>query len=244
MSEAFVSEIYASVQGEGPFTGERQIFVRLAGCPLRCSYCDTPGSLVARGHERLSDADAFRRIMKLAGRGGRRIRSVAVTGGEPLAQHGFLSDLLSRLKKKGFRVYLETAGVMPERLAKVIDDCDVVSMDIKLPSATGRAYWNEHRRFLDVAGAKAFAKMVVERRSKPAEVSAAVRLLARMRRPPLLIIQPASAMPATAIPFGSSTTKGADAPTAEQVAEAYAFAKKRLPDVLVMPQQHKIWGVP
>jgi len=51
-------------------------------------------------------------------------------------------------------------------------------------------------------------------------------------------------MPATAIPFGSSATKGADAPTAEQVAEAYAFAKKRLPDVLVMPQQHKIWGVP
>ena len=228
--EGYVSEIYASLQGEGPFAGQRQVFVRLAGCPLRCNYCDTPGSLVARGHERVSVDDAARRIKKVAGA---RVRTVSVTGGEPLAQHRFLADLLPRLKKSGFRVYLETAGVHPDRLASLIALCDVVSMDIKLPSATGRTHWKEHRGFLKVAGEKAIAKLVLEKRSTAEEVSRAVELLAEQARPPLLVIQPATPIPPKA-----------EAPSSDQIADAYEKATRRLERVLVMPQQHKIWGVP
>src|ERR1041385_2261185 len=98
---AFISEIFATVQGEGPFTGERQIFVRLAGCPLRCRYCDTPKSLVARGHPFLSSAEVLRRVRKLRRR--TRARTVSLTGGEPLAQAGFLAELAGKLKASGFR---------------------------------------------------------------------------------------------------------------------------------------------
>jgi organic radical activating enzyme len=230
VSEAYVSEIFASVQGEGPFTGERQVFLRLAGCPLRCNYCDTPNSLVAAGHERVSDEEALRRIVRLAGK---KIRAVSVTGGEPLAQARFLKDLLPRLKKKGFRVHLETAGMLPTALAQVVDYCDVVSTDIKLPSATGKALWREHKRFLQIAGAKAYAKMVLEKRSTAAEVDRAVDLLRSEKPSPLLVIQPATPMPGRA-----------EAPSAEQIAEAFDRARRRLPHVLVMPQQHKIWQVP
>ncbi len=230
MIDAYVSEIFESVQGEGPYTGERQIFFRLAGCPLRCNYCDTPGSLVAKGHEKVTEDEAFRRVIRMAGD---RIRTVSVTGGEPLSQVGFLDGFLTRLKKKGFRIYLETAGVLPDALAKLIDRCDVVSMDIKLPSATGKSHWREHKRFLAIAGDKAYAKMVLERRSSQAEVDQAVALLAESDSPPLFVIQPATPIPGHA-----------EAPTPDQIADAFERARRRLSRVLVMPQQHKLWQVP
>jgi organic radical activating enzyme len=230
MSEAYVSEIYLSIQGEGPFTGERQVFFRLAGCPLRCNYCDTPGSLVAKGHEKVSDEEACRRILKVAGP---KVRSVSITGGEPLAQARFLKDLLPRLKRKGFRILLETAGIFPDALSDVVASCDVVSMDLKLPSATGKSHWREHKRFLSVAGEKAYAKMVLERRSTAQEVDQAVALLAGADAPPLLVIQPATPIPGNA-----------EAPTAEQIADAFERARRSLSQVLVMPQQHKTWQVP
>jgi len=230
MSEAFVSEVYASVQGEGPYTGQRQVFFRLAGCPLRCNYCDTPGSLVAKGHEKISDEEAFQRIVSVAGT---QVRTVSVTGGEPLAQVRFLKDLLGRLKKKGFRVHLETAGILPAALEDVIDRCDVVSMDIKLPSATGKTHWQDHKRFLRIAGAKAYAKIVLERRSTAAEIERAITMLTETAEPPLLVIQPATPMPGRA-----------EAPTSDQIADAFEEAQRRLPRVLVMPQQHRQWQVP
>lgn len=230
MTEGYVSEIFESVQGEGPFAGERQVFLRLAGCPLRCNYCDTPGSLVARGHEKVAVDDIHRRVVKVAGK---RVRTVSVTGGEPLAQHRFLAVLLPRLRKSGFRIYLETAGIFPDRLAEIVDLCDVVSMDLKLPSATGKKHWADHRKFLAVAGDKAIAKVVLEKRSTGLEISTVVNLLAERKNPPLLVIQPATPIPPRA-----------SAPSADQVADAYARARKKLERVLVMPQQHKIWNVP
>jgi len=230
MKEGFVSEIFESVQGEGPYAGERQVFLRLAGCPLRCNYCDTPGSLVAKGHERATVDDIHRRVVKVAGQ---RVKTVSVTGGEPLTQHRLLVELLPKLRRSGFRIHLETAGIYPERLSEIIDFCDVVSMDIKLPSATGKQLWTEHRKFLAVAGDKTVAKVVLEKRSTGAEISAVVKLLAERKTPPLLVIQPATPIPPRA-----------EAPSADQVADAYERANARLERVLVMPQQHKIWNVP
>lgn len=226
--KAPVSEIYASVQGEGPYTGQPQIFVRLAGCPLRCHYCDTPDSLVANGHPRMTVDEIRREIARLR----ESIDTVSITGGEPLIHAGFLKELTGTLKKDGFKIYLETAGIHAEGLKKVVKNCDVISMDIKLPSATGRPSWREHEKFLKVGRGKTFVKIVVEKHSNAEEISKAVEILEKEKQPPLLVLQPATPIPPLV-----------EAPSPELLAGAYKEASARLPKVLVMPQQHKIWGV-
>lgn len=229
MAKAFVSEIYASVQGEGPYTGEKQIFLRLAGCPLRCRYCDTPDSLTIRGHKQESADNVLKKVVVLGRR--EKIKTVSVTGGEPLVNVVFLENLLPKLRRKGFRIYLETAGVHPANLKRIAKFVDVISMDIKLPSATGRDYWKEHAAFLEAGGSKIFAKVVIDDKSNPKEVGKAIGLLKRKRKPPLLVLQPATEM------------GGAKPPAPAKIAVMYEAARRALPNVLVMPQQHKFWGV-
>ena len=230
MKLAFVSEIYPSVQGEGPYTGERQIFLRMAGCPLRCTYCDTPGSLTPEGHQRLSVDDVVKEISRVQRE--TRIGTVSATGGEPLVYAPFLSEVFEALKKSNTRIYLETAGIHPESLAAVVDLCDVIAMDMKLPSATGQSYWSEHDRFLQVGAGKIFVKVVLDSKSKLDEVEKVISILKERSTPPLLVLQPAT-------PIEPVT----QAPTSDFVALSFALAKAALPTVLVMPQQHKIWGV-
>jgi organic radical activating enzyme len=163
-SAAPVLEVFASIQGEGAFVGEPQVFLRLRGCPIRCRWCDTPGSL------RLGAGDRAR-IATAPERGGVRRedpwstpfqaacwiaevepgspRTVSVTGGEPLLWPEFLLGLRSMLSPR--RVHLETAGAHPRTLARVIDAFDHVSLDLKVdadvdapveievPSASGTA---------------------------------------------------------------------------------------------------------
>jgi organic radical activating enzyme len=207
--------------------GESQVFVRLAGCPLRCVWCDTPGSLSAKGHPSLSVEDVLRRVRRVAG----PARTVSVTGGEPLAQADFLSELFPALKKRRWKVYLETAGVHPEALARVIRHTDVVSMDIKLPSAVGRPYWKEHAEFLRIAGKKAFVKIVVTSRSRDAEIKKAFGLVAAFSLHTPVVIQPV-------------TRRGKESPPSpEKISFWFAMAWKRLSDVRVAPQMHPIWGI-
>jgi organic radical activating enzyme len=235
MSEsAFVSEIYASVQGEGPFTGERQVFVRLAGCPLRCRYCDTPGSLSAQGHPRITVEDALKKTARAAGR---TIKRVSVTGGEPLLQSAFVAAFFCALKKRGIKTYLETAGIHADAMKRVEPYADVVSMDMKLPSAVGRAYWNEHRAFLANAGKNVFVKIVWEAASRLPELKRALSILRAHPAPPLLVLQPVSPVErAVRLPAPQP-------PSAQHLADAYALAAKSIPNVLLIPQQHKIWDV-
>jgi organic radical activating enzyme len=225
---AFISEVYASVQGEGPYTGEAQVFVRLAGCPFRCSYCDTPASLTAKGHPRLSVKEVLRKVKKCAGG---KIRTVSVTGGEPLAHVEFLKELFPALKKNRFQIYLETAGIHYKGLSSVVRFCDVIAMDMKLPSAIGRHYWKEHAAFLKMAGRKAFVKAVIDQKTKEREIKEVTRIIRLSPSRPLLVLQPATPIPSRVI-----------APSVKQISDAYRIAAASLPRVLVMPQQHKHWS--
>ncbi len=112
-----ITEIFYSLQGESKTIGLPTVFVRLTGCPLRCTYCDTEYAF--HGGERRSIDDILAQVASYSP------RHICVTGGEPLAQPECLT-LLRALCDAGYEVSLETSGAMPvadvdPRVSKVVD---------------------------------------------------------------------------------------------------------------------------
>lgn len=112
-----ITEIFYSLQGEANASGLPTVFIRLTGCPLRCTYCDTTYSF--EGGERLSLEHIIETAEKY------KTPYICVTGGEPLAQPNCLI-LLQRLCDAGFDVSLETSGALDvskvdPRVSKVLD---------------------------------------------------------------------------------------------------------------------------
>ena len=112
-----ITEIFASLQGESTRVGLPTVFVRLTGCPLRCTYCDTTYAFHGGAWWTIED------ILAEVARHG--VRHVCVTGGEPLAQKRSL-DLLAALCDAGHQVSLETSGALDiagvdARVARVVD---------------------------------------------------------------------------------------------------------------------------
>jgi 7-carboxy-7-deazaguanine synthase len=121
-----VFEIYRSIQGESTHTGRPCVFVRLAACNLRCSWCDTPYAFT--GGRKMSVDEAVARVAALD------CRLVELTGGEPLLQPD-ATTLMQRLVDEGYEVLLETGGHMP--IDEVPDEVAVI-LDVKCP-ASGEA---------------------------------------------------------------------------------------------------------
>jgi len=129
VSQLRISEIFFSLQGETSRIGLPTAFIRLTGCPLRCTYCDT--SYAFTGGQNMSMAEILRQVAEYAP------RYVTVTGGEPLAQKNCL-PLLRALCDMGYEVSLETGGALD------IGEVDARVMrvvDIKTP-ASGEAEKN------------------------------------------------------------------------------------------------------
>lgn len=103
-----VQEVFATIQGEGPYAGTPAIFLRLAGCNLRCTFCDT--DFESGFNNRVKHIEAARMIYDAMGEN--MIRLVVITGGEPLLQH--LGPLVRDLSNSGVvsHVQVETAGTV------------------------------------------------------------------------------------------------------------------------------------
>jgi 7-carboxy-7-deazaguanine synthase len=115
----YLIEIYKSVQGESSFAGRPCIFVRLAGCNLRCSWCDSEYTFT--GGYKLSEDEVVAEIVKLA-----PVKLIEFTGGEPLLQERELVPLMERLVRDGYELMIETSGErpvenVPEAVHKIID---------------------------------------------------------------------------------------------------------------------------
>ena len=102
----YLIEIYKSVQGESSFSGRPCIFVRLAGCNLRCSWCDSEYTF--KGGYKLSADEVIAEIEKLA-----PVRLIEFTGGEPMLQERELVPLMERLLSAGYELMIETSGERP-----------------------------------------------------------------------------------------------------------------------------------
>lgn len=124
-----ITEIFFSLQGEADSVGQPTVFVRLTGCPLRCTYCDTAYAFT--GGQWMSLEAVMARVAELA------LRHVCVTGGEPLSQKACLA-LLTRLCDAGYSVSLETSGALP---LQGVDARVVKVVDVKTP-ASGEAERN------------------------------------------------------------------------------------------------------
>lgn len=112
-----ITEMFLSLQGETSRVGLPTVFVRLAGCPLRCRWCDTPYSF--QGGETVTLSDLLRRVADYG------VKTVCVTGGEPLAQKHCLT-LLTALCDAGYSVSLETSGALDiggadPRVSRIVD---------------------------------------------------------------------------------------------------------------------------
>lgn len=134
--EAPITEVFCSVQGEGPYVGNRQVFVRFSGCNLNCSYCDTnvqiadtcryeedPGSGIFQYMRNPLSADQVAEIVDPF----MNVHSLSLTGGEPLLYADFITEL-----DVGFPLYLESNMTLPDMARKVRDCVAFVSGDVKL----------------------------------------------------------------------------------------------------------------
>ncbi|MFW0884272.1 7-carboxy-7-deazaguanine synthase QueE [Candidatus Acidulodesulfobacterium sp. H_13] len=123
----YINNIFYSIQGESSFAGYSCKFIRLAGCNLKCSYCDTKEALTVKNAKKLSISSIIKILCNIGDEKG----LVEITGGEPLLQES-VYDLFNELIKAGYLILLETNGTIslrnvPEKIIKIVD--------IKCPSS-------------------------------------------------------------------------------------------------------------
>lgn len=169
--ETSIKEIFASIQGEGPYIGYKQLFIRFCGCNLNCNYCDTEFGV---SDSKKYSADELANIVKENS----DCHSVSLTGGEPLLNVKFLKEFLPKCE---LPIYLETNGTLYKELAEIIDFVTYVSADIKLPSCTGlKPLWEEHDKFFNIASKQIlFAKVVFGKEVTDEEIKHACELCSK-----------------------------------------------------------------
>lgn len=244
-------EIFDSIQGEGRFVGVPMSFVRVATCPIRCSYCDTPDSYQASATCAVRHADGcvaepnpvgVERTVELIGRArGRdsRTTAVSITGGEPLVVPRFVAALGAALRARAERVHLETAALDPAALQQVLaaEGVDHVSADYKLPGTLAdrgdhSAAHLECIRIAVAAGVTVDVKLVLAPGAGMESVEDALQRLRPFAAKVLVVLQPVT-------PFGAVT---ASVTPSEVLATAHAAARAGL-EVRVIPQTHKTLGI-
>lgn len=224
-NKAKIIEIFSSIQGEGSYVGVKQLFIRFCGCNLDCTYCDTSGGanedyLEFSPEELKEYVEDFNL---------KSIHSISLTGGEPLLWADFLKEFLPMVKNK---IYLETNSTLKYELEKVIDFIDIISADIKLPSASGiENSFAVHDEFFKMAkkyNKEIFAKIVFDENILDDEINHCIKLAEKYNF--LLILQP-------------KTTDDELSFDKEKIMEVFNKFLAEYPNTRVIPQVHKILGV-
>jgi organic radical activating enzyme len=246
--QGHLSEVFASYQGEGAYAGDRHLFVRFAGCDLRCRYCDTPDSLVRVAScaveyplgareviDNPIDVSVLARVVARFVEEDPTISMISATGGEPMLQHAFIGAWLTEAAPaRG--VMLETHAMAPRGLPALLPRLAAVSADIKLPSNSGEQGWAEHRAFLELcagaAGVRLYVKMPVDDDTDDDEIGRAARLVAEVAPSAVLFVQPITDSHDGRWRLGSARM-GAIMQTAAAANDRAAFR----------PQLHKLTGV-
>src|ERR1700692_3467216 len=121
-----ITEIYKSLQGESTYAGLSCVFVRLTGCNLRCSWCDSEYTF--QGGKKMTSEQVLDEVNRLSPNGG----LVEITGGEPMLQERDLVPLMHQLLESEYRVLLETSG---ERPLQHVPEAVIKIVDVKCPDS-------------------------------------------------------------------------------------------------------------
>lgn len=234
-------EIFSSIQGEGPYIGVKQLFIRFAECNLNCAYCDTDFSIeksckvIYKEEETLyANPVNIDVLLTIIEKFINKVKhhSISLTGGEPLLSSEFLFNFLPLLiiKFPDLKVYLETNGTLNENMKTVLPFVDIVSMDLKIKSSTGVPFpFYAHKNFIDStlrAKKELFVKAVISSQTTDNEIDEICDLLTTTKPIPL-ILQPIS------------TDRSELKPTPSQLIEIQDKFLLRLTDVRIIPQTHK-----
>jgi organic radical activating enzyme len=222
--------------------------VRTAVCPIRCRYCDTPGSFIPGARFRVHTADGRSREEEnpcVPERAADLVRELAVgtplpvsfTGGEPLVWPAFVAAVARSVRPDGFRAHLETAAIHPVALESVAAELDHVSADYKLASSLEagdvRAENLACIRIAVARGIETAVKVVLMRDVAEEEWRAALADLSALRDAIHLVLQPVT-------PFGSVRATIEPDVLARRAEEARSAGFR----VRVIPQVHKTLAVP
>ena len=247
--KSYISEIFSSIQGEGPYIGERHLFLRFCDCHRDCIYCDTNTKRtesvmiekVAGSGEiehipnPLSVDEVLNWIDVLDAK--KNNKRIALTGGAPLLQAKFLSQLLPILVEKGYSNYLETVGDLTDQFKTIVEYIDIVAMDVKLSSVTlDKNIFSQHWEFLSYMknqNVKYFIKLIVSNETDECELMEAVRgICIHGGKETNVILQALSA-----------TERVSNIPSSQQLLRWQDKIVNLLPNIRVIPQTHKIMGV-
>ena len=233
-----IFEIFTSIEGEGIFYGTKTLFVRLAGCPFTCFYCDTKESLPLDSGKEFSIEDAITEI-------GSQIQSntfkVNFTGGDPLLQHQAVALLAKNIQDRKIPTYLESSCFDVDRFNHVLPFIDYIKIEFK--TRESEFVDIQHYEKLISESLKClessinlqkitYIKIVVSSKTKITDFNNLVENIFKIRNSEKIsgfIIQP---------------TYGISEPSLEQLMEMYDCVFPKFRDVKIVPQLHKFIGAP
>jgi len=231
-------EIFTSVEGEGILYGTKTLFVRLAGCPFTCFYCDTKESLPLDSGTEYSIDDANRLIDSNLKN---QTYKVNFTGGDPLIQHEAVALLAKHIQDKKIPTYLESSCFDIDRFNHVLPYIDIVKIEFKTKDSDfvdSKHYEKliSHTMKCLESSVKSkkttYIKIVVSSKTKPGEFTKLVEEIFKIISKDDIdgfIIQP---------------TYGISEPSLELLLELYDLVYPHYIDVKVVPQLHKFINAP
>jgi organic radical activating enzyme len=233
-----IFEIFTSLEGEGILYGTKTLFVRLAGCPFTCFYCDTKESLPLESGQEYEISDACSQIQKHLQE---KTYKVNFTGGDPLIQYEAVSELAKFVQSKKIPTYLESSCFDSKKFAHVLPFMDFIKIELKTEDSEfvdSKHYSNLLENSLEClkisikSKKPTYIKIVVSSKTSPNHLAHLVSKIFEIADPKDLkgfIIQP---------------TYGISEPSLQQLLSFYDTVYPKYSEVRVVPQLHKLIGAP
>ncbi len=231
-------EIFTSIEGEGILYGTKTLFVRLAGCPFTCFYCDTKEALPLDSGQEYDLVDACALIDKQLQN---QTYKVNFTGGDPLIQHEAVAELAKYVHSKNIPTYLESSCFDSKKFAQVLPHIDYIKIEFKTPDSKfvdDKHYSTLLENALEclksaiTSKKSTYIKIVVSAKTEPKPFENLVSRIFKIADPKDLkgfIIQP---------------TYGIAEPNLQQLFGFYDIVYPYYNEVRVVPQLHKFIGAP